>query len=486
MDKAARAEQKIKAHCNRLGITDGGRQWLDVALDPFKDITQRPIGYPDAITSPSVVQAVHDSITIAAPSGVVGNWDANIFLDTLWRQDAIRATTKSNNNMFDSTGQSLTGYPRGGLVVRSAASGTSLVTSTTQPGIPYVIDVFDNDTSARIIAIGLEVHNTTAELHKQGSVTTYRVFDEPHISPVIAWSGAAAATNNHVAEGYELIEPPLTNGQALDLPGSLQWDAAKGVYVVPRFMESVNEPQDLRLLIPFADENSTGVTYTHPITKTGVNNIWLSTGSNNAHIPFSLAGAFFTGLSVETTLVCNLTYYIEQFPSIDSALRRVAGPSCVEDFAALELYTKVSRYMPTGVEVNDNFLGAFVAGIARVVSMVAPYVPRIINAISGAVEVVDTIQRTAGNDRQLTQPQRESKAIVPYKPQQEILVRDNRNGSRDVVISKPQPPIPNRHIQTTQKSHRPAGQTAKNKRNKDYNRLNKYIKASDAGNRYIM
>jgi len=39
MDKAAKAEQRIKNVCNKLGVTEGGRQWLDVALDPFKDIT---------------------------------------------------------------------------------------------------------------------------------------------------------------------------------------------------------------------------------------------------------------------------------------------------------------------------------------------------------------------------------------------------------------------------------------------------------------
>jgi len=495
MDKAARAEAQIKKTCDRLGISSAGRQWLDVALDPFKDITQRPIGYPDSITAPSVVQVVHDSITIAKPAGVSGNWDCNIFLDTLWKQQSIRETIETPVGMYALSTQQSTNYTRGGLVVRGAAAGTALNTPTTYMGESYVTDVFADDTSSRIIGIGLEVHNTTAELNKQGSVITYRAFDEPAQYPVTVYSSGNVVTNNQTPMGYELVEPPYTAGEAIDLPGSLQWDAAKGCYIVPRFMNATNEPCDLRLMAPISKETPYAKTYFPTILQSGGLGPIISINggqydSNNAHIPFSLSGAYFTGLSPETTLVANLTYYVEQLPSVESSLRRLATPSCPEDFAALELYTKISRHMPTGVEVNDNFLGAFVAGIARVASMVAPYVPRIINAITGAAEVVDTVTRHVNQDREIRQPNHE-RAIVPYvaPKRSEIVVRDNNNGSREIIVAQnnngvqaSKRPV----VQQQPRNRKTAGITVRNQRSKDYSRMAKYIKASEAGNRYII
>jgi hypothetical protein len=491
MEKAAKAEKRIKDVCDRLGITSGGRQWLDVALDPFKDIVQRPIGYPDAITAPSVVQTIHDSITVLAPASATGgNWDANIFLDSVWKKTTMNITNVVAKTMFDRTAQGAT-TTRGGLNIRSAAAGTPLGPSTTSAqGIDYVLDVFDNDTSARIIAIGMEAHNTTADLYKQGGVITYRVMDEPAIYPVTCFSGMAVATNNQVINGVEVVDPPLTSDAAIDMPGSLQWDAAKGAYVVPRFSQETNPPVDLR---PMALVSTDGVTtYFNTLALTGaVGNILNVNPNNNdvnATIPFGLAGMFFTGLSNQTSLVINLTYYVEQFPSVNSNLKRLATPSCVEDFAALELYTKISRHMPTGVEVNDNFLGAFISGISRVASFVAPYVPRIINAISGATEVASTIGQVLNNDRQLTLLKNEEKSIVPYRndslPQNrsrnEIVVHENRNGSQDVIVHRA--PV---NSTPTQRSTNRTRVRVKNTRNKDYNRLDKYIKAGESGNRYL-
>jgi len=91
MDKASRAEARIKSVCDRLGITEGGRKWMDTALDPFKDIIQKPIGFPDRIMSNSVVQTVHDSVSINAP-GIV-NWDCNIFFFFVEIQSDLRYNT---------------------------------------------------------------------------------------------------------------------------------------------------------------------------------------------------------------------------------------------------------------------------------------------------------------------------------------------------------------------------------------------------------
>lgn len=497
MDKATQAEARIKQVCDSLGVTEGGRLWLDVALDPFKDLVQRPIGYPDRNMAPSVVQTVHDSIDISAPAGFTGNWDCNIFLDSLWKTAGLRLTAMTLPGIaggWNSIGQEVTTHNRGGLVVRAAPSGNALNINTTQNNLclPYVTDVFANDTSARILAIGMEVHNTTSELHKQGSVIVYRVADDFAEYPITPFTNSAGSTFNSITyPGIELVDPPQTASIAIDLPGSLQWDAAKGVYVVPIFAQEDNPAQDLRNLIPI--ERTAAGDYL-PEISTNTNIVYMNPNtSQNAKVPITLSGAYFVGLSLESTLTVNLTYYIEQFPSIDSAMKRLAGPSCPEDFEAIELYTKVSRQLPTGVMVNDNFLGAFVSGVSRLIQGAMPYIPRIANFLGGAANALQmfparaepinsmisnrnpptqrpsTTTTTTEIIRQIPQPKplytKNNQQIVPY---------NNRPNPGTTMVKT-----------TTTNNRRTRNQLIKNQRDKSFNRLDKYMKASNAGNKYI-
>lgn len=495
MDKAAKAEATIKRVCDSLGITADGRKWLDVALDPFKDITQKPNGYPDRVMAPSVVQTIHDSLSLAAPAGTVANWDANIFLDNAWVRTNLYNTQKLTTAFLQS-GQAIAPYQRGGLVVRGAAAGTPLGMTTTYSGLPYVTDVFDNDTSCRVIGMGMEIHNTTADLYKQGSLITYMVSDEPVEYPVTAIIDTATVKNNLTYMGLELVEPPRTASQAIDLPGSLQWEAAKGCYIVPRFNEEGNDPVDLREKPIFSVENSSGISYCPKIDVTGNTMIFNALGLQNASLPITLSGAYLSGLSKETTLTVNLTYYVEQLPSIDSALRRVSSPPPCEDIKAIELYTRIVANMPTGVEVNDNFLGAFVAGIARVASMVAPYVPRIINAISGASEAVRVVSDVVNRDRQITHSNQSDRSqanndrqLVVRQPEPRsqapvVTVTHPSKGKELIVISEASRRDTNRREERLGRRS-PQAQTVRNQRRKDYSRLAKYIKASEAGNRWV-
>lgn len=495
MDKAAKAEKSIKHSCQQLGITDGGRLWLDTALDPFKDLVQKPIGYPDRNMAPSVVQTVHDSIDVSAPPGVTGNWDANIFLDALWRKTPLYTSQLTISNVrscYNSLLQGTTPYTRGGLCVRAGASGTTLSLATTQNqfGLSYVTDVFADDTSSRIIGIGLEIHNTTSDLHKQGSLITYRVCDDPAKYPITATTGVTGGSLVQIPyEGIELVQPPDTAARAIDLPGSLQWDAAKGAYIVPVFTSEDNSSKDLRPLIPIDIDHTLNSFLVPKIIATANTVSFDSTIQDNATVPITLSGAFLTGLSLESTLTINLTYYIEQFPSVDSQLKRVAGPSCVEDFPAIELYTKVARQMPTGVEVNDNFLGAFVSGVSRLVSMAVPHIPKILNFASGVANAITPLMPVQEQTLQVT-PVNRVREIVPSRsftrPSQELTVYQPqrtpalaRQPSSQPITIVTQQPMNQRRPNQTNKSR------VRNRRNKDYDRLEKYIQAGKAGNRYI-
>lgn len=489
MDKAAKAEARIKAVCERLGITPGGRLWLDCALDPFKDIVQKPIGYPDRNMAPTVIQTVHDSIEVVKPTSIgPGAWDCNIFLDEVWRSvDLFQAYDPVANNLFERLGQDTTPYRRGGLVVRSALAGSPLTILTTQNAqcLSLVTDVFDNAVSARVIAIGLEIHNTTAEIYKQGSIIPYRISDQSARKIYTACDNSAIISNTPSCSGTDLSEPPATGSQAIDLPGSVQWDAAKGVYLVPTFSSEGNDPQDLIAMVTECTDYTSGLSYVPVMTRVGGTVLFDQT-STNVNLPTTLSGAFLQGLSESTSLTVNLTYYVEQFPSFSSNLHRISAPSCPEDFPAIELYTKVSRLMPTGVEVNDNFLGAFIAGVSRVLSTVSTFAPMVFKGINSATELYDDYKKVS---KERAPARNESvsndRAIVPYKPasaSKEIITIAN---DKTVTVTVPSPARA-RNGNSAARTVRSRPVRVKSTRDPDYNRLDRYIKAGNAGNKFIM
>lgn len=489
MDKAAKAESRIKSVCDSYGISEPGRKWLNVALDPFKDILEKPQGYPDRIGAASVVQTVHSSLDVSAPSGTLGNWDANIFLDHAWNSTELFKTNKTNppsHSSFNVVGQAAgPGFKRGGLVVRAANAGTVLNITTTQNAYceSYAMDVFENDTSSRIIAIGLEIHNTTAEINKQGSIITYRVSDEPDTSTTSICRDQSTVGNNSTYKTLELVDPPQTAAEAIDLPGSLQWEAKAGAYIVPVFNEENNPPSDHRDLLIFEQEVTTSEMYLPRLYTEAVSSY--SPDCVNMHVPITVSGAFLTGLSKETTLTVNLCYYVEQFPSWKSTMHRISTPSCPEDFKAIELYTKVVRKLPTGVEVNDNFLGAFVTGVSRLLAMAMPHIPKMITLASGVGTAISTTKAIVDANRPRQQQQ-----IVVRQPENSIIptiLDAGTNLIRAYNDTNKQPQQQHQRQPNNNSPRRTSKQSVvKNRRDPNYNRFDRYIKASNAGNRTLM
>lgn len=380
--KAARAEAKIAAICAELGITQSGHFWLDHAVDPFKDMIKPHPGFCDKTSAPSVVEVVKQTVNITAPGA--GNWDCNIFFDQVLQTVAQNLTTLSNGQ-YVATGQSGTSYNRGGLVVRKAASGTSLdITQTDNPSCLQLAQGFYAAEDSRVIAAGFEVHDTTQELKKQGSVVCWRV-DEPTeqtypVSVGLDGTGAAACVPT-ACPTVRLANPPFTQSEALDMVGSAQWEAKEGVYVTPVLASDTNLPMGLRSLCPNTVESTNN--YFPPITQNGVAKL-CSTAAQSVLNPWSMSGAFFAGLDPAAVLTVNFNMLVERFPNKTSAIRRLCYPSPPWDPKALELYSMISREMPVGVTVEQNGIGDWIAGIANLaagaLSMIPHPIPKMIGA----------------------------------------------------------------------------------------------------------
>jgi len=294
----------------------------------------------------------------------------------------------------------------------------------------------------RIISMGFEVINTTAELNVQGLVTCYRqpvanIDSAKSIlvteGPVLSSGGTVSTTPFAYVDALLSNTPPATPGEALLLDGSKQWKAKDGCYVVP----TLNSPEN-----PSGQNSTSPILHTSivdPIQTTpGVNWIYV-TPASGANIPaafdptpvtgnpaatpntfnlvflptggvwmqpFNGAGAYFSGLSNSTTLQLNAIYYIERFPTQqDSDLVVLARRSCHSDSVALDLYSEIIREMPVGVPQRMNGMGEW---FADAVSAAADFVSPVLSAIplpmaqtiASGVKVAGNMAKSLGSKKE--------------------------------------------------------------------------------------
>lgn len=431
----ARSQRVLDKIGAKLGLTPSGKEWLIAAVDPYHDTPVNCCGYPDNNEAASVVQVVKLSTALVAPAAATtGNWDCHIH-QFPWMEggngNAGNFSQTTNGNQITGTGVFLFGNSIttptnvaasntlwGGMVVDSVASGantfqytdlgTSIAPFQTQLA-PYLTGEY------RVVAMGFEVINTTAELNLQGLVTVYRqptaALDSAKSTlvttgPILTSGGSNAIVNFGYPDLLLTNTPPATPGEALLLDGSKQWKAKDGVYVVSTFNSSENPPGAnattpvLHVSALDAVHSTIGWIYVTPSNNGGTNYpvafqplpitgnpadtpntfslVPVPTGGTWFQ-PFNGSGAIFSGLSNSTTLQLNAIYYIERFPTQqDSDLVVLARESCRGDSIALDLYSEIVKEMPVGVPQRMNGMGEW---FADAVSSAADFISPVLSAI---------------------------------------------------------------------------------------------------------
>lgn len=382
-------------------ITPEGKQWLIAALDPFHDTKINCDGYPDRSSGNSIVQIIKRTATITVPPDfAVGNWNASFVLDN----DMIPA----NNRLFQHAYQILHTedqtaiLPTGGLTyVLTPGNSIDLYTSATQNHVGYLSLGEDYQQSRfRVIGMGFEVANTTAEIYKQGAVCVWEQ----------TGSGIAPTTMQQLPVDAQYpvpvsidasTRPPPTISQALLLGGAQQWAAAEGVYCVST-MSNMDNPARYAdyaqrgMYVNETEHREYSPMWTRPAATAelpppgGTINIPFPGGEARSFTigqhrltPFNPKGAYFTGLSYQTTLTVNVNYIIETFPTSLSPLITLATPSPCLDPRALEIYSHVVCRLPPGVRFADNGLGDFFLGIVDTIADIVTTIGRPLVAVAG-------------------------------------------------------------------------------------------------------
>lgn len=343
-------------------LSPESRDWFIAATDPFHDFERPLAGLPDQFVGRTVVECVTKQYSVFAPEGSVGLWNCHVyntpFSSTLMNSSTIHANPGTIPYIVDAP--RATNIPFGPVMWNTC--GVDEPSIAGQLGVytfaSTYLDAYKAE-SVRLIALGFEVTNTTADLTRQGTVTVYKQPQvmknlDLYLDPITQWQ-----TNIKL---YNM--PPIIVGQAFSIPGSKTWKAADGCYV-PCILQTdrADFVYDTANRIAMAQQSllfndaPMGPIYYH-------NNCWPTTNTfdtlrghhTNA---FDNSGAYFTGLSPSTTLTITVKYYLELAPNAGSPFLYLSTPSPVSDPRVLELYDETMRSMPPGVRKNDNDAGDF-------------------------------------------------------------------------------------------------------------------------------
>lgn len=415
-------------------LTNDGKEWLTAALDPFHDYNHQIAGYPDTDVSQTTVSCYQYEYSLTAPPLAGGDttWNAHVFslpLASSFQTAGIYNETTDWSKITEPNPASTISL--GPLNIHAVSSSSTLgptivANADFRHSVLPPVAGFGNDLStgcSRIIACGFEVHNTTAEIYKQGAVCTYRMPQAGNANQVMFSN--FAATSYGTVTGRRYRAPPTTVAQANLLKGTRTWDAKSGVYATV-FQATVANPllqqaSEHFLLDPSPAPGPTSVVVGSPLVPgLPLVNPTNYTPTPLQTMPFDTTGALFTGLSTQTTLTIKARFYVERAPTwAEPQLAVLASPSAGYDVTALELYSQVINMLPPAVMVGENAKGDWWRAVVSVLKHVSgplglalsPFIPgaslvgAAVGQVSGQVNTKRPISKQSADLAKESRPQ---------------------------------------------------------------------------------
>lgn len=430
------SDRRVKRLLNVLvaekQLTRAGLDWLTIATDPFHDTEVSCEGYPDVTSSRTVVQLVTKTFNIKSPLSTDANWDAHIFLfpsspnydpgdgGSVLASAFYQASINPNGILGPSQLDRAPLYAGYNCVTCAAGVDWTTVTSNFGTAKELSWPLPFGAGQVRMIAAGYEVVNTTAEIYKQGTVTSYR-------SPSNESSGFILLTDVASERTYPIewgTIPPTIQSDAALYPNSRIWAAEEGVYSIAT-MNSIQNPFRSPLpnwsgIIQINNEASLEAGDNRLVYVPGVeftSGVISYVAEPLSHdIEFDVHGSIFSGLSAQTTLQITVRYYFERIPTIsDENLLVLCKPSPTYDPLALEIYSRAVGQLPVACRVNENPLGEWFEGVMKAVSATLPTVGAAIGTVipgAGAVgSALGGIAGLAGNANQAARLAAQTKVL---------------------------------------------------------------------------
>lgn len=377
-----RAEKMINRMVNDRQLSRDGRDFIKMNLDPYMDVPlKKYVGWPDVETGYSVVRRVGQQATINPPPSLSPgtNYDAAV---VLWpwinSLPMVDVSPRANNVVTWSESTGPAGVPTGGVQVYASATPMTLNTQTTYSPVQIVLSDTFTTGVGRLVSVGFELHDTTAEIYKQGSLTCAKIMQQCRTSS--AWSiiDPDSLDLAGVISGTSLRSIPQSLAGLTLMPDSKTWEAKEGCYAVGHFHSGDNTPFSTDYLNPILiQDDGDGINSTPVVMPRPQNAVagWL--GSQACHLhPLHSTVVWLNGLNYNASFQLSVVYYYETFPTInESDILVLASPSTEYDPLALEILSHALSRMPPAVRVRDNFQGDWWADVVESISNVLNFIP---------------------------------------------------------------------------------------------------------------
>lgn len=350
---------------------------ISLVADPYHDYNLKPNGYPDGLSTISAVMRKSLRQTVSCPFVLTPgqSWDFHIFTTPLHDIENYKAYIV-NGNTYNVVAQPTANLGTINILYRHYdPAGAELDNQLVN--LPFTYGGAEKPSaSARTVSLAFELHNTTAELLKAGSVTAYRT---PSLSvPTHGFLDNTTPTPIPFA-GQVIANIPENLAQAVALPNSRTWSAKEGAYCVslphPDNVYSTSMPQNLVLTF------GSGVNgYLRHIT--------YNSSSTSSFSPISSAGLHSDRfVDSHQTFTLDARQILEVVPSVSISDPYLpfsgTAPRCDEIF--LKLYKEMFNTIPPGTPVRNNASGDW---FRQLIVIAKAALPLIASALPGQAKII--------------------------------------------------------------------------------------------------
>lgn len=354
---------------------------LSLVTDPYHDYNLRATGFPDGNVTISAIKRIQGRLSITCPFtlGMDESWDFHVFNTPFhYKTYAADATLIAN---FLSVNNPLTAANLGPVNVfyRQYDSLGNVINSRIYSlGNDAAQASPENSKQVRTVSLGFEIHNTTAELYKSGSITVYRtpvVFNDVHLSIQFQ-----SVTKPFSAKLLGSI--PVSLDAINLLPNSRTWEASAGAYII-------GLPAPNNILSPYIPSN---VLLQGGLLPTNFNLLYTEATSSVAqqsYSPLACGGAMSSRFKDSNqTFMLDFRQILEEVPnSLDTTTLAYATTAPALDKAFMKLYKAMFNQIPPGVPVSFNSAGDWFRSIIRIVKDTLPI---LVPVLPGQAKVLAT------------------------------------------------------------------------------------------------
>lgn len=403
MHKAARNQFISEKLMKKTSLTPDGAAWLSETLDPFSDNNRSLAGYPDSDCYQTVVKSINTDHVLTKPLAAAGAWDACIFTLPFLNKSLFSAGNQAGfAAKFKQTAES---YNLGMINYAAADSGEALFPDSPLTATNYVcsnITDIDPYPVSRVIGIGIEVIDRTAQLSKQGSLVAYSAPQGLQNHSAGAWENTAGTIIGHTY-GPSIMGWPSSASEAIVLPSSRQWEAKQGGYMSVGFVGDnipfVSYNCDTIKIFPDQDSRTSDCLCSgmNSATAEAAPAASLLIPDFTKPVPIGLSGFFLSGLHNDASILIRTRVIFEIAPDFNNTLVSIATPSAGLDTKALELYSYIRSNLPIAVPVSENASGDWWRRVLALVEKFAPMVAPMVAPLSlGGSAMIQTAGKMAG------------------------------------------------------------------------------------------